>query len=362
MCIVGLCLNVHEEVAMDATGGLTQQPGEGMGWIDDASAVWGDDTNRPAFATRQTHRPQDTADRPASLGATIPSRGGEGAPGEQHSRPGILREPGTRGAEAALALVRTCVRSALTLAQRVPAGVLVVPLALLLFLLVISDDSITALTVVPLWVVLPPLVLFLLLLVFAQRGRLTLRTAVPVWTLLGPVTLLLLLLGLAKTGTPPLPALQVATPVITAPPQFTQTQPVQPSPVAPSIQLQPSPVARPQVVKRGRHSGNGRSSAKGGAPGTIVIHNFPRTVVVGQAERFSVLLPGQPHTWLTYILHYPDGHEDHIPVRTDGRGYSSYTFHVSPYQARHFRETGSVGVEDADGRMLAYTRIAIQRR
>jgi hypothetical protein len=288
----------------------------------------------------------------------------------------MQRGSGTRGAEAALALVRTCFRSALTLAQRVPAGVLVVPLALLLFLLMINDDSITALTVVPLWVVLPPLVLFLLLLVFAQHGRLTPRTAVPVWTLLGPATLLLLLLGLAKTGTPPPPAQQVATPVITAPPQVAQTQPVQPSPVAPSIQLQPSPVARPQVVTRVRHSGNGRSSAKDGAkattsqapaptasaPGTLVIHNFPRTVVVGQAERFSVLLPGQPHTWLTYILHYPDGHEDHIPVRTDGRGYSSHTFHVSPYQARHFRETGSVGVEDADGRVLAYTRIAIQQR
>jgi hypothetical protein len=97
------------------------------------------------------------------------------------------------------------------------------------------------------------------------------------------------------------------------------------------------------------------------APGTIVIHNAPRTAVVGQAERFSVLLPGQPHTTLTYILHYPDGHEDHIPVRTDGRGYSSHTFRVSPYQARHFRETGSVGVEDADGRVLAYTRVAIQQ-
>jgi hypothetical protein len=56
--------------------------------------------------------------------------------------------------------------------------------------------------VVPLWVVLPPLVLLLLLLVFAQHGRLTMRTAVPVWTLLVPVILLLLLLGLARASTP----------------------------------------------------------------------------------------------------------------------------------------------------------------
>jgi hypothetical protein len=148
-----------------------------------------------------------------------------------------------------------------------------------------------------------------------------------------------------------------------------------PSPGAPSIQLQPSPVGRPQVVERVRHSGNGLGSAQDGAtantsqapaptataPGTIVIHNSPRTVVVGQTEHFSVLLPGQPHTWLTYILHYPDGHEDHIPVRTDGHGYSSYTFRVSPYQARRFREMGAVGVEDADGRLLAFTHLAIQQ-
>jgi hypothetical protein len=108
---------------------------------------------------------------------------------------GLKRRPGEgRG--------RTWLRSVLMLAQRVPAGVLVVPLALLLFLLTISNDAITALTVVPLWVVLPPLVLLLLLLVFAQRGRLTVRTAVPVWTLLVPGTLLLLLLGLARASMP----------------------------------------------------------------------------------------------------------------------------------------------------------------
>jgi hypothetical protein len=97
------------------------------------------------------------------------------------------------------------------------------------------------------------------------------------------------------------------------------------------------------------------------APGTIVIHNSPRTVVVGQAELFSVLLPKQPHTWLTYFLRYPDGHEEHIPVRTDGHGYSSYTFHVSPYQVRRVRETGTVGVKDAYGRVLADTHVAIQQ-
>ena len=140
---------------------------------------------------------------PATLEATIASLGGESAPAEQDSSHRIPRGPVTRVATSALPLVRTCFRSVLTLPRRVPAGVLVVPLALLLFLLTITDDSITALTVVPLWVLLPPLVLLLLLLVFAQHGRLTVRTAVPVWTLLVPITLLLLLLGVARASTPP---------------------------------------------------------------------------------------------------------------------------------------------------------------
>jgi hypothetical protein len=178
--------------------------------------------------------------------------------------------------------------SVLTWPRRVPAGVLVVALALLLFLLMIAGDSITALTVVPLWVLLPPLALLLLLLVFAQHGRLTMRTEVPVWTVLGPVALLLLLLGLARANTPPSPAQQVATPAITGPLRFGQATP-----------LHPSPVARPPVVKRVLDSRNGLGSATYGArartshapvptataPGTLVIHNEPRAVMVGLAER-----------------------------------------------------------------------------
>src|SRR5205085_8104909 len=154
---------------------------------------------------------------PAPLEATRTSLGGESAPAEQDSRHRIQRGPVTRVAESALSLFRPGLRSVLTLAQCVPTGVLVVPLALLLFLLIITADSISALTVVPLWVLFPPLVLVLLLLVFAQHGRLTVRTAVPVWTLLVPVTLLLLLLGLARASTPPSPARQAAITVITAP-------------------------------------------------------------------------------------------------------------------------------------------------
>jgi hypothetical protein len=82
---------------------------------------------------------------------------------------------------------------------------------------------------------------------------------------------------------------------------------------------------------------------------------------MGQNERFSVLLPGQPHTLLIYILQYPDGHEVRTRVRTDRRGYSYHTFRVKRYQAQHFRETAAIGVEDASGQVLAFTRFAIQQ-
>src|SRR5437868_915202 len=114
MGIVGLCVNGHEEVAMDATGGLKRQPGEGRGRIDDASTAWGDDTNRPAFATTETPSPRGTPDMPAPLEATRTSLGGESAPAEQDSRHRIQRGPVTRVAESALPLFQTCFRSVLT--------------------------------------------------------------------------------------------------------------------------------------------------------------------------------------------------------------------------------------------------------
>jgi hypothetical protein len=93
---------------------------------------------------------------------------------------------------------------------------------------------------------------------------------------------------------------------------------------------------------------------------TIVIHNDPRTAVVGRTERFSALLSGQPHTLLIYILRYPDGHAECIPVRTDGHGYSSHAFRVQPHAMRRFREVATLSIADASGRVLAFTRFAIQ--
>jgi hypothetical protein len=92
----------------------------------------------------------------------------------------------------------------------------------------------------------------------------------------------------------------------------------------------------------------------------IVISNDPRTAVVGRTERFWALLSGQPHTRLIYVLRYPDGHAERIPVRTDGHGYSSHTFRVRPYTTRRFREVATLSIEDASGRVLAFTRFAIE--
>jgi hypothetical protein len=56
---------------------------------------------------------------------------------------------------------------------------------------------------------------------------------------------------------------------------------------------------------------------------TVSLLSVP--LVMGVPLGVQALLPGQPHTRLSYILHYPDGHEDRVPVRTDGHGYSSHT-------------------------------------
>jgi hypothetical protein len=95
-------------------------------------------------------------------------------------------------------------------------------------------------------------------------------------------------------------------------------------------------------------------------PSPIVIHNAPRTAVVGQTERFWAHLAGQPHTLLLYVLRYPDGHVVSVPVRTDSHGDASYTFRVRPYAAHHLREVATLSIEDARGRVLAFTHFAMQ--
>jgi hypothetical protein len=92
----------------------------------------------------------------------------------------------------------------------------------------------------------------------------------------------------------------------------------------------------------------------------VSFNNYPRTAVVGHWERFSVRLAGVSHTWLTYVLRYPDGREDHARVRADASGYSSHTFRLS-YRPRQFREVAYIGALDSSGRLRAQLRFAIQQ-
>ena len=92
----------------------------------------------------------------------------------------------------------------------------------------------------------------------------------------------------------------------------------------------------------------------------LAVNNDPRTAVVGRTETFWVRLSGVSHTWLTYVLRYPDGHEDHARVRADTSGYSSHTFDIR-YRPRDFREVAYIGVQDSSGRLRAEKRFAIQQ-
>jgi hypothetical protein len=82
--------------------------------------------------------------------------------------------------------------------------------------------------------------------------------------------------------------------------------------------------------------------------------------VVGRTETFSVRLSGVSHTWLTYVLRYPNGREDRARVRADADGSSSHTF-VIRYRPRQFREVGYIGVHDSSRRLRAQKRFAIQQ-
>jgi hypothetical protein len=74
-----------------------------------------------------------------------------------------------------------------------------------------------------------------------------------------------------------------------------------------------------------------------------------------------VRLAGVSHTWLTYVLKYPDGRVDRARVRADAGGYSSHTFRVIGYRPRHFRETAKIGVWDSSRRLRAFKLFAIQQ-
>lgn len=96
--------------------------------------------------------------------------------------------------------------------------------------------------------------------------------------------------------------------------------------------------------------------------GIVAMNNYPRTAVVGHTERFWVRLPSRPNAVLTYILQYPDGHQDRAKVRADDHGYSTHTFQLTGYQPRHFREVAAIGVQDSTGAIQAFLDFAIQQQ
>ena len=98
----------------------------------------------------------------------------------------------------------------------------------------------------------------------------------------------------------------------------------------------------------------------GGSHEVLCVNNDPKTAVEGHWERFSVRLSGVSHTWLTYVLRYPDGREDHARVHADASGYSSHTFRLS-YRPHQFREVAYIGVLDSSGNLRAERRFAIQQ-
>src|ERR1035437_2738889 len=57
----------------------------------------------------------------------------------------------------------------------------------------------------------------------------------------------------------------------------------------------PTPVAKPTEGYTG--------------PPVLTVQNFPRTVLAGHTETFSVRLKGLPNVLIKYTISYPDGHQ-----------------------------------------------------
>jgi hypothetical protein len=93
-------------------------------------------------------------------------------------------------------------------------------------------------------------------------------------------------------------------------------------------------------------------------PAVQMVHNSPRTVVVGQSETFSVRLPDLPSTPVTYVVAYPDGSVDRVTVKTDASGLSYHTFTIK-YKPTDRREAIGIGVY-YNGQKRAFTQFAVQ--
>ena len=94
-------------------------------------------------------------------------------------------------------------------------------------------------------------------------------------------------------------------------------------------------------------------------PPILTVQNFPRTVVAGHYETFSVRLAGLPNVLLTYSLSYPDGHTESVKVLTDGTGYSKHAFLIKFKLAPGQRAPIGIGVSYSN-KLQAFTRFAVQ--
>ncbi len=97
------------------------------------------------------------------------------------------------------------------------------------------------------------------------------------------------------------------------------------------------------------------------ASAITTVTNYPYTAVVGHSERVSVQLLNLPHARLVYELHYPNGRIERGAGKVDAQGHGSYTFQITGYRPRHFREEAYISVMDAAHTVAGYTHFAIQQ-
>jgi hypothetical protein len=114
---------------------------------------------------------------------------------------------------------------------------------------------------------------------------------------------------------------------------------------APVIPVHPTPVAKPTVGYSG--------------PPVLTVQNFPRTVLAGHTETFSVRLKGLPNVLIKYTISYPDGHQEGVDVLTDGTGYSKHSFKIKIKLKPGERQTIGIGVSYGN-KLQASTRFAVQ--
>jgi hypothetical protein len=88
------------------------------------------------------------------------------------------------------------------------------------------------------------------------------------------------------------------------------------------------------------------------------VENYPRTVLIGQYETFSVCLHGLKNQVLTYTLSYPDGTTQEVKVLSDKTGYSKERFLIK-YKPQGLRDSVGIGVSYQDKVQIA-TRFAVQ--